>query len=181
MLATTGARLLPEDALQNLRNLLIPEAFLITPNLPEAKLLLSMDGKPDVDVKTVEDLETIAHRLAETCPGWVLVKGGHAPFKKNGTVAKTEAEKEVVVNVLLGEGKITRITGEYQSTTNTHGTGCSLASAIASNLARGAAPVEAVEAACRYVEAGIRAAPGFGAGNGPLNHFHSTYTLPFAP
>jgi hydroxymethylpyrimidine/phosphomethylpyrimidine kinase len=111
----------------------------------------------------------------------VLVKGGHVPFKKDGTIATTAAEKELVVDVLYGEGQTTRIVNAYQESRNTHGTGCSLASAIASNIAKGLSPVESVKAACRYIEAAIRTAPGYGEGNGPLNHFHSTYALPFAP
>lgn len=85
------------------------------------------------------------------------------------------------MDVLIGpSGEITRIEASYQDSKNTHGTGCSLASAIASNLSKGINPAEAVRAACRYVEVGIKTAPGYGKGHGPLNHFHSTLTLPFS-
>jgi hydroxymethylpyrimidine kinase/phosphomethylpyrimidine kinase len=164
-----------------MRTLLLPQTFMVTPNIPEAQLLLSDAGKESVPIKTVNDLEVIAKQVQELGPQWVLVKGGHVPFKKDGTVATTSDEKELVVDVLYGEGKTTRIESDYQQSKNTHGTGCSLASAIASNIAKGLSPVEAVKAGCQYVEAAIKTAPGYGEGNGPLNHFHSTYTLPFAP
>jgi hydroxymethylpyrimidine kinase/phosphomethylpyrimidine kinase len=182
MVATTGAVLLPPEAVKDMRTLLFPQTFLVTPNIPEAKLLLSDAGKGSVEINCVEDLEKLARiTKGELGPEWVLIKGGHVPFKKDGTIAVTPEERERMVDVLFGEGKITRIEGTYQHSKNTHGTGCSLASAIASNLANGQHPVEAVRAACQYVEAGIRTALGYGSGNGPLNHFHSNCTLPFAP
>ncbi|CAJ2506955.1 Uu.00g081410.m01.CDS01 [Anthostomella pinea] len=182
MVATTGAQLLPSKAVSELRSLLLPQTFILTPNIPEAKLLLSDEsGSQSPDIQHVDDLEAIARRVQELGPKWVLVKGGHVPFKKDGTVATSSDEKDIIVNVLLGEGLLTRIESPYQDSKNTHGTGCSLASAIAANLARDLEPVEAVRAACRYVEAGIKTAPGYGQGHGPLNHFHSTYMLPFAP
>ncbi|KAI1847795.1 hypothetical protein JX265_009223 [Neoarthrinium moseri] len=181
MVATTGAVLLPPEAVKDMRTLLLPQTFLVTPNIPEAKLLLSDAGKQSLEVETIEDLENLARMTQELGPEWVLIKGGHVPFKKDGTIARSPEERQLMVDVLYGEGRITRIGGTYQDSKNTHGTGCSLASAIASNIAKGLSPVEAVSAACQYVEAGIRTAPGYGQGNGPLNHFHSVYTLPFAP
>ncbi|EEY20526.1 phosphomethylpyrimidine kinase THI20 [Verticillium alfalfae VaMs.102] len=120
--------------------------------------------------------------VLELGPHWVLVKGGHAPLTKDYKVAGTEDEKSIVVDVLVGRGGVVeRIESAYQRSTNTHGTGCSLASAIASNLAKGLDVPEAAKKACRYIEGAIRTAPGFGQGHGPLNHFHSNYSLPFAP
>ncbi|KAI1393859.1 Phosphomethylpyrimidine kinase-domain-containing protein [Hypoxylon trugodes] len=181
MVATTGAQLLPSKAVTELRALLLPQTFILTPNIPEAKLLLSEAGKGAVEIQHVEDLEVIARKVLELGPKWVLIKGGHVPFKKDGSVATTPQERELVVDLLFGEGQATRIESPYIDSKNTHGTGCSLASAIASNLSKGLKPVNAVRAACRYVEAGIRSAPGYGSGNGPLNHFHSVQVLPFAP
>ncbi|KAI0381024.1 Phosphomethylpyrimidine kinase-domain-containing protein [Hypomontagnella monticulosa] len=181
MVATTGAKLLPSQAVNELRTLLLPQTFILTPNIPEAKLLLSDSGKEPVDIQRVEDLEVIARKVVELGPKWVLIKGGHVPFKKDGSIATKPEERELVVDLLFGEGHATRIESPYIDSRNTHGTGCSLASAIASNLSRGLNPVEAVRAACRYVEAGIRSAPGYGKGNGPLNHFHSIVALPFSP
>lgn len=183
-MATTGAQLLPEDAVADLRTLLLPLTFILTPNVPEAKLLLANSGEKNTtgDVRRPEDLEDLARRLHALGPRWVLVKGGHVPFTKDRVAASSDAEKELVVDVLLGpEGDVTRVESPYVQSKNTHGTGCSLAAAIAANLAMGATPGDAVRAACRYVEAGIRTAPGFGRGNGPLGHFHSTFMLPFAP
>ncbi|KAI0145876.1 Phosphomethylpyrimidine kinase-domain-containing protein [Hypoxylon sp. NC0597] len=181
MVATTGAQLLPSRAVNELRTLLLPQTFILTPNIPEAQLLLSDGGKGTVDIQRVEDLEVIAQKVLELGPKWVLVKGGHIPFKKDGSVATTPEEREIVVDLLFGEGQATRIQSPYIESKNTHGTGCSLASAIASNLSKGLKPVDAVRAACRYVEAGIKSAPGYGKGNGPINHFHSLLTLPFTP
>lgn len=181
MIATTGAQLLPSKAVNELRTLLLPQAFIVTPNIPEAKLLISDSGRGDIDIQRVEDLEVIAQKVLELGPRWVLVKGGHVPFKRDGSVATTPEERQIIVDLLAGEGQTLRIQSPYIESTNTHGTGCSLASAIASNLSMGLKPAEAVKAACRYVEAGIKYAPGYGKGNGPINHFHSIQTLPFAP
>ncbi|KAK8108652.1 hypothetical protein PG984_014453 [Apiospora sp. TS-2023a] len=182
MVATTGAKLLPSEAVDDLRELLLPQTFIVTPNIPEALQLLTVPGKePPAEPTSVDDLEDLGRRLLELGPEWVLVKGGHTPFKGDGTVARTEDERELVYDVLVGADSVTRIKGAYQKSKNTHGTGCSLASAVAANLSMGLEPVQAVKAACAYVEAAIRLAPGYGEGNGPLNHFHSMYTLPFAP
>lgn len=181
MVATTGAKLLPSEALRELRTHILPQATLVTPNIPEARLLLADAGHGDMPLETVADLEVIAKTVQSLGSQWALVKGGHAPFRRDHTIAKTDAEREIVVDVLYGEGRAIRIQTEFQDSKNTHGTGCSLASAIASNLAKGLDVPSAVKAACRYVEVAIRTAPGLGKGNGPLNHFHSTYTLPFSP
>lgn len=181
MVATTGAQLLDNDAVKDLRTLLLPLSFIVTPNIPEARVLLAENGKEPPEIRTVHDMETMARRIRELGPDWVLIKGGHTPFRKDGKIAETDEEKEIVVNILVGREGVTRMQDVYQKSKNTHGTGCSLASAIASNLSLGLGPVESVKAACKYVEAGIRFAPGYGEGNGPLNHFHSTYRLPFSP
>ncbi|KAK8076462.1 thiamine biosynthesis protein (thi-4) protein [Apiospora phragmitis] len=181
MVATTGAPLLPTEAVDDLRDLLLPQTFMVTPNIPEARKLLTVSGVEPPEVQNVDDLEELGQRLLQLGPDWVLVKGGHTPFKGDGTVAQTEEEKELVYDVLVGADSVTRIKGAYQKSKNTHGTGCSLASAVAANLSMGLEPIRAVKAACAYVEAAIRSAPGYGEGNGPLNHFHSMYTLPFAP
>ncbi|KAI0195109.1 Phosphomethylpyrimidine kinase-domain-containing protein [Xylaria flabelliformis] len=182
MVATTGAQLLPAKAVDELRTLLLPLTFILTPNVPEAKLLLTSGGETLQDIQRIEDLENLAQQLRALGPKWVLVKGGHVPFKKDGTTATSPEQRDIVIDVLLGpEGSTIRIESPYVDSKNTHGTGCSLASAIAANLARGLETVDAVRAACQYIEAAIRTAPGYGQGHGPLNHFHSTYMLPFAP
>ncbi|KAK4138159.1 hypothetical protein BT67DRAFT_437510 [Trichocladium antarcticum] len=184
-----------KTALDMLRTRLVPRATILTPNIPEAVCLLRTDdpannsnigAAPIGSVETADDLETMARAVRRLGPKWVLVKGGHCPFRRDGTRARTDAEKEVVVDVLVGgerpeEEVVVRVETGYCRSRHTHGTGCSLASAIASNLAKGMDMPAAVRTACRYVEAGIRTAPGLGRGNGPLNHFHSVYTLPFSP
>ncbi|KAI1432739.1 Phosphomethylpyrimidine kinase-domain-containing protein [Xylaria sp. CBS 124048] len=181
MIATTGAQLLPSEAIDDLRTLLLPVTFILTPNVPEAVLLLANGRQPE-EIRLVEDLEELARGLQKLGPKWVLVKGGHVPFTKDGVAATTPEEREIVIDVLIGpEGNVTRIKSPYLETRNTHGTGCSLASAIAANLAKGLDTIDAVRAACRYIQAAIRSAPGYGGGHGPLNHFHSTSMMPFAP
>ncbi|KAI9740716.1 MAG: hypothetical protein M1818_004681 [Claussenomyces sp. TS43310] len=181
MVATSGAQLLPRAAVSELRKNLLSMTTVFTPNVPEAKILLSDAGKEVSDPVCIDDLIALAKSVQSLGPKYVLVKGGHLPFRKDGTVAVEEVEKELMVDILYGDGVVVRMDTPYQRSTNTHGTGCSLASAIASNLANGLAVPHAVKAACRYVEAGIRTAPGLGRGNGPINHFHSNYILPFAP
>lgn len=197
MVSTSGHQLLPAQAVRDLRENLLPIATIITPNVPEAMLLLSDSGKSATDAKNVDDLIEIAKAVQSLGPKYVLVKGGHLPFKKDGTVAETTTEKALMVDILYGDGAVTKIETLYQPSKNTHGTGCSLAckftltlsrnstltlaAAIASNLANGLTMVQAVKRACRYVEAGIKTATDLGQGNGPINHFHSTYTLSFPP
>ncbi|KAK0623644.1 Phosphomethylpyrimidine kinase-domain-containing protein [Immersiella caudata] len=181
MVATSGSQLLPSEALDALRTKLLPMATVLTPNLPEARLLLADSGHAFIPVEKVSDLEDIAQLVRNAGPKWVLVKGGHCPFRRDGVIAKSPEEKEIVVDVLCGADEVVRIETPYHESRNTHGTGCSLASAIASNLATGMDVVPAVKAACRYVEVGIRTAPGLGSGSGPLNHFHSVSRLPFSP
>ncbi|KAJ0387462.1 hypothetical protein COL922a_002285 [Colletotrichum nupharicola] len=160
MIATSGAELLPRDAVAELLEGLLKITTVLTPNIPEAKLLLQDAGFEGAEVASVADLEEMARKVKALGPEWVLVKGGHAPFKADFTVAKTEEEKEVVVDVLYGEGGFVRIESPYQASKDTHGTGCSLASAIASGLAKGLSIPEAARAGVRYIEAAIRTAPG---------------------
>ena len=127
MVSTTGAQLLPQNAVSELRGRLLPMTTVLTPNVPEAKMLL-LDGGHDFREPTcVDDLISIAKTIRVLGPQYVLVKGGHLPFKKDGTVAVNEEEKELVVDVLCGNDEVTRIDSAYQKSKNTHGTGCSLA------------------------------------------------------
>ncbi|KAH0599340.1 hypothetical protein MHUMG1_03457 [Metarhizium humberi] len=185
MVSTSGAQLLPREAIRELSMHLLPRATVLTPNIPEAILILSENGDSALAEKkicSVSDVEFIGRRIQALGPEWVLVKGGHLPFRADMSVAETEHEKHVVVDLLVGpEGKVFRVQSPYQPSTSTHGTGCSLASAIAAGLAKGIDVPAAVHSACRYIEAGIRSAPKLGKGNGPLDHFHSIQSLPFAP
>ena len=148
MLAKGGAPLLAGPALQVLRTRLLPLAALLTPNLPEAEELL---GHP------IHDPAQAAQALRAIGPQAVLLKGGHA-------------EGPTVVDVLADASGTARFERPRIATRHTHGTGCTLASAIAALLARGMKLRDAVRGARDYVQEAIRTAPGLGAGHGPLNH-----------
>ncbi|MEM6847620.1 MAG: bifunctional hydroxymethylpyrimidine kinase/phosphomethylpyrimidine kinase [Pseudomonadota bacterium] len=158
MVATTGARLVPETAVRALRDRLIHQARLITPNLPEAAVLL------DTDVATSEaDMLAQAKALAVGDTA-VLLKGGHGEGAES-------------VDVLVSGDAETRLTATRHATSNTHGTGCTLSSAIAAELAKGKPLDEAVGIAKDYVTGAIAAADGLnvGRGHGPVHHFHAIW------
>ncbi|KEZ45319.1 hypothetical protein SAPIO_CDS2124 [Scedosporium apiospermum] len=185
MISTSGSQLLPDQAVKTLADTLLPQATVLTPNIPEAKLLAQViqDDAAPGDIESVEDIEKMAEKIRSLGPKWVLLKGGHLPLTKDLTIAQPGVEgKEprYVIDVLCGEGQIIRIQSDYQESQNTHGTGCTLASAIASNLSTQMDVPKAVHAACRYVQPAIATAPGYGKGHGPLNHFHSMFQLPFS-
>ena len=127
MVSTSGSQLLAKEAVRELCDSLLPSATILTPNVPEAMLLVSETGSPAQQPKNVDDLIGLAKAVQALGPKYVLVKGGHLPLKKDGTIAETEAEKELMVDVLYGEGRVTRIETTYLKSKNTHGTGCSLA------------------------------------------------------
>src|SRR6266480_3239300 len=138
MVSTSGSQLLPEDAVETLIKELLPVTTILTPNIPEAKLLLQTAGIEFIEPKEENDLDRIAIAVQRLGPEHVLLKGGHLPFNKYGTVATSEAERAVVKNVLAStDGTSSYMNFAYLRSKNTHGTGCSLASAIAANLARG--------------------------------------------
>ncbi|KAF2232497.1 hypothetical protein EV356DRAFT_525193 [Viridothelium virens] len=176
MVATSGAQLLPQAAIKSLCEKLLPLTTILTPNIPEAKLLLEESGKSTGDVKGIDDLIDLARAVQSLGPKYVLVKGGHLPLDGSGTTGK-----RVVANVLCDKGETFVFESSYLDTRNTHGTGCSLASAIAANLTTKLPMAKAVKMSCRYVEAGIRHNKAIGKGSGPINHFHSSSMLPFSP
>jgi len=151
MVATTGASLLASDAVAMLRRRLLPMACVITPNLPEAEVLAGM-AIPDVAA-----MHHAARVLLTLGAPAVLLKGGHL-------------SGEQVVDLLATADGIEEFVAPRIATRHTHGTGCTLASAVAAGLAQGLALRDAVVRARAYVWAAIAAAPGFGAGNGPLDH-----------
>ena len=179
MVSTSGSQLLPQAAVSTLINTLLPLATILTPNLPEAKILLQTEGVDVKDPENVDDMVAIARQIHERGPKWVLLKGGHLPLTRERIVSKEESERDVVLSVLVGEGQATFLESKYLKSRNTHGTGCSLASAIACNLAAGMDTITAVKRANLYVEAGIKTSVDLGRGSGPINHFHSMYILPF--
>ncbi|GAA4485303.1 bifunctional hydroxymethylpyrimidine kinase/phosphomethylpyrimidine kinase [Gluconacetobacter asukensis] len=151
MVAKGGSRLLQDDAVETLMRHLVPLASLLTPNLPEAEVLV---GHP---IRTVDDMSRAAETLRRAGARAVLLKGGHL-------------EGDILTDVLCESSGIALFSDTRLPTRHTHGTGCTLASAIAAGLAQGLALREAVERARRYLRAAIATAPGYGAGAGPLNH-----------
>ena len=159
MVATSGDRLLAAEAVEALRQKLIPLATIITPNLPEAAALL------DEPVATSEAaIESQGERLLSLgCPA-VLIKGGHGEGSES-------------VDYLIRANGSVALSAPRVATQNTHGTGCSLSSAIAAELAKGAELETAVRDAKSFVSAAIAAADRFtvGHGHGPIHHFHRFY------
>ncbi len=151
MVAQSGDALLQPEAVETLARRMLPLATLLTPNLPEAEKLL---GRAIPDVATMREA---AQALLERGPKAVLLKGGHLTG-------------ESVTDVLAEPAGVVEFESLRIASNNTHGTGCTLASAIAAGLAQGMPLRAAVERARAYVQAAIRGAPGFGQGNGPLDH-----------
>ena len=149
MVAKGGARLLREEAVDALRYFLLPLAAVVTPNLPEAEVLL---GRP---VGTLEEREQAARDLVALGPRAVVVKGGHA-----------EGE---AVDVFFDGTDLVHLPAERIDTKNTHGSGCAFSAAIAAGLAKGQDPLEAVREAKAYVTAAIRTSLQLGEGHGPVN------------
>ena len=152
MIAKGGAALLDPAALTSLRRL-FPRAALLTPNIPEAEALL------DRVIASVDDMIAAAGDLLATGAKAVLLKGGHL-------------EGTTVTDILAMHGTITRFDSPRIETRHTHGTGCTLASAIAMGLAQRLSVAASVARAREFVLEAIRTAPGFGSGHGPLNHGH---------
>ncbi len=151
MIAKGGAPLLGESALDALRRLLVPLATLLTPNAPEAEILTG--GA----VISVDDLRRAGETLLRLGAKAVLMKGGHIGGDQ-------------IVDILIHPGGERRFEHRRAATRHTHGTGCTLASACAVGLATGLALDEAVGVAIDYTQRAIAAAPGLGAGHGPLGH-----------
>ena len=159
MVATSGDRLLAAEAVDALRTKLIPLASLITPNLPEAAALLD-----EAVASTEAAIESQGQRLlALGCPA-VLIKGGHGQGAES-------------IDYLIGGAGVIALAAPRIATQNTHGTGCSLSSAIAAGLAKGEDMETAVRQAKAWVSAAIAAADrlGVGHGHGPIHHFHRFY------
>ena len=152
MVAKGGHRLLQDAAERTLIEQLLPRATLVTPNLPEAEALAGFA------VANETDMARAGRALLALGPKAVLVKGGHL-----------EGSSEVVDLLVSTEG-VTRFTHPRIATRSTHGTGCTLASAIACGLAQHLTLADAVDRARDYVSRAIETAPGFGSGHGPLNH-----------
>jgi hydroxymethylpyrimidine/phosphomethylpyrimidine kinase len=156
MVATSGDRLLAPEAVESLRRVLIPRALVITPNVPEAAALLET-----APAETEAEMRAQAERLLEFGCRAVLIKGGHHAGAES-------------VDLLVESTRQTRLAAARVQTRNTHGTGCTLSSAIAAGLAKGLDLLSAVREAKDYVTAAIGASErlSVGAGHGPVHHFH---------
>ena len=150
MVATSGARLISEDAIEALTGRLFPLAELITPNIPEAEVLTGCT------IQDRNDMEAAAKKIGDLYGCNVLLKGGHGVDDAN--------------DLLYHDGTFTWLLGERINNPNTHGTGCTLSSAIASNLAKGYELREAVAAAKEYLTGALKDGLDLGRGSGPLNH-----------
>lgn len=187
MVSTSGSRLLPSNAIENVRTKLLRLTTVLTPNIPEAQLLLESAGVSFTKPENIDDMITLAKKVQGLGSKAVLLKGGHLPLTSDRKIAKSPADARVVVDILYSaagggdDEQVTLTETEFLVSRNTHGTGCSLASAIAANLALGNNLKKSIRAAVKYVEAGIKTSVDMGQGSGPINHFHSFYMLPFAP
>lgn len=156
MVAESGDRLLREDAVDTLREKLLPLALIITPNLPEASVLLGRY------IKTEEEMIAAARDLYRFGPRYVLVKGGHLPGNE-------------MTDILYDGTEIYRFSAEKIQNNHTHGSGCSYAAAITANLARGLSPLEAVKKAKDFITAAIAHGAAVGSGYGPTNPMGSLW------
>lgn len=150
MVATSGARLISEDAIETLKKCLLPLATVITPNIPETEVLAEME------IQTAEDMVLAAEKIHQRYHCAVLCKGGHSLNDAN--------------DLLYTEEGASWFQGRRIDNPNTHGTGCTLSSAIASNLAKGATLEDAVKNAKEYISGALEAMLDLGRGSGPLNH-----------
>lgn len=158
MVATSGARLISADAVSALTEQLMPLAMLVTPNIPEAEVLTGNE------IRTPSDMEHAAQKIAGQYGCAVLLKGGHSLSDAN----------DYLCAGALGQW----LFGKRIDNPNTHGTGCTLSSAIAANLAKGYAPEAAVTRAKQYLSGALAAMLDLGRGSGPMNHafdLHSEY------
>ena len=150
MVATSGSKLIAEEALAVLKEKLLPLATLVTPNIPEAEILAEMK------IEKEEDMLAAAKQISEAYHCAVLCKGGHSINDAN--------------DLLYFAGNYRWFYGKRIDNPNTHGTGCTLSSAIASNLAKGYGLEEAVERAKEYISGALSAQLDLGQGSGPMLH-----------
>ena len=150
MVSTSGSRLLEEDAVETLKERLLPMAAVVTPNIPEAEILSGYR------IRNEEDMMLAAKNISEKYRCAVLCKGGHSINDAN--------------DLLYADGTAKWFMGKRIQNSNTHGTGCTLSSAIASNLAKGYDLETAVEKAKAYISGALAAMLNLGTGSGPMNH-----------
>ena len=154
MVAKGGARLINKSAIEILRKDLIKKVYLVTPNIPEAEVLVNMK------INNKEDMILAANRLISYGAKNVLIKGGHLNTEK-------------VDDVFLNRSDFKIFTSKRFKTKNTHGTGCTLSSAVATFFSCGKSIKKACELGIKYVNSGIKTNPNYGKGHGPINHLNS--------
>lgn len=160
MVATSGSSLMKTDAVQTLIDELLPLATLVTPNIPEAQILSGMS------VVSKEDMQKAAKKIADVHNCSVLLKGGHCVNDAN--------------DLLFADGRMQWFEGRRIDNPNTHGTGCTLSSAIAANLAKGFSLADSVSRAKEYISGALEAQLDLGKGSGPLLHhfdLHSKFAV----
>ncbi|MCD8196951.1 MAG: bifunctional hydroxymethylpyrimidine kinase/phosphomethylpyrimidine kinase [Lachnospiraceae bacterium] len=150
MVATSGAKLISDDAIAVLKSELLPLATVLTPNIPEAEVLSGME------IHNATDMETAAKTIGDVWHCAVLCKGGHSVNDAN--------------DLLYADGELYWIKGKRIDNPNTHGTGCTLSSAIAANLAKGFPLKEAIIRSKAYISGALGAMLDLGKGSGPMNH-----------
>lgn len=150
MVSTSGSRLLSREAVEEMKARMFPLADLVTPNIPEGEVLTGMR------IESPEDMEKAAETIACTYGCAVLLKGGHQAGSAD--------------DLLYRDGSFRWYSGRRIANPNNHGTGCTLSSAIASNLAKGFSMEEAVERAKKYISGALEAMLDLGRGNGPMDH-----------
>ncbi len=153
MIATSGGRLLSEAAMEALVTRLLPLGTVITPNIPEAEALCGMK------IESRDDMVRAAEKISALVSGGVMIKGGHLPDSAD--------------DLLYMKGALRWYPCERVDNPNTHGTGCTLSSAIACNLAAGRSLEESVEGAKAYVTGALKAGLNLGRGSGPLDHMYN--------
>jgi len=157
MIAKGGAPLLQQDAVEVLRQVLLPQTYLLTPNLPEAEALSG------ISVESEADMERALYKLRQMGPRNVLLKGGHLDG--------------AAVDLLLAGDTLHRFPAERIATRNTHGTGCTYSAAIATFLAQGLPLAAAVARAKQFINEAIRTATDLGSGHGPVNHWAAARSI----
>ena len=150
MVASSGSALMKSEAVRALTEELLPVASLVTPNIPEAQVLSGMI------IESKEDMITAAKQISDSCHCAVLLKGGHSINDAN--------------DLLYANGELVWFEGKRIDNPNTHGTGCTLSSAIASNLAKGFSLAESVKRAKDYISGALTAMLDLGKGSGPMMH-----------
>jgi hydroxymethylpyrimidine/phosphomethylpyrimidine kinase len=154
MVAKGGTKLIDNNAIKLLKTKLIKRVTLITPNIPEAEILTNMK------IKNKEDMIIAAHKLVKSGARNVLIKGGHLKFK-------------LVQDIFVNKSEMKIFNSQRYKTKNTHGTGCTLSSAITTFLSCGKPIKKACELGIKYVSLSIKTNPKYGKGHGPINHLNS--------